>query len=178
MNYLNTRDSFDTFMQAVASNIYVDKSMMIEEIMKRTGSYDKYICITRPRRFGKSTNAGMLAAYFTKGYDSGPVFENLSIHDSSVYGKKQNQCNVIHIDFSRRPDLCRNYEDYIMSIIRALKEDLLEAYPFLSGKYFFHGLIPLLAGLYYILLVCIRIRILPFSYTRQPRVLSTLPLLV
>ncbi len=134
MNYLNTRDSFDTFMQAVASNIYVDKSMMIEEIMKRTGSYDKYICITRPRRFGKSTNAGMLAAYFTKGYDSGPVFENLSIHDSSVYGKKQNQCNVIHIDFSRRPDLCRNYEDYIMSIIRALKEDLLEAYPFLSGK--------------------------------------------
>ena len=62
MNYLNTRDSFDTFMQAVASNIYVDKSMMIEEIMKRTGSYDKYICITRPRRFGKSTNAGMLAA--------------------------------------------------------------------------------------------------------------------
>ncbi len=134
MNYLNTRDSFDTFMQAVASNIYVDKSMMIEEIMKRTGSYDKYICITRPRRFGKSTNAGMLAAYFTKGYDSGPVFENLSIRDSGVYGKKQNQCNVIHIDFSRRPDLCRNYEDYIMSIIRALKEDLLEAYPFLSGK--------------------------------------------
>ncbi|MBR5508532.1 MAG: AAA family ATPase [Lachnospiraceae bacterium] len=88
MNYLNTKDSCLIFQQAFESDIYVDKSMMIEKILSKRNAFNKYICITRPRRFGKTVNANMLAAYFTKGLDSKVIFDQLKIRHSSRYGER------------------------------------------------------------------------------------------
>lgn len=71
MNYLNTRLPMIHFQKTLKNEIYVDKSMLIEPINKLVGTGDCYICITRPRRFGKTINANMLGAYYTKGYDRG-----------------------------------------------------------------------------------------------------------
>ena len=71
MNYLNTKTSTILFEKAVKSKYYVDKSRMIETVCKNIRSEGQYICITRPRRFGKTVNANMLAAYLTKGSDRG-----------------------------------------------------------------------------------------------------------
>ena len=134
MNYLNSLEPIKLFERDSRSELYVDKSMLIEAVSEKMELSGQYICITRPRRFGKTMNANMLTAYFTKGYDSMPVFDKLKIKGSSVYGKRQNQCNVIHIDFSMQPDFCENYRDYIINIIENLKADLLQAYPYLEGK--------------------------------------------
>lgn len=62
--YLNPKN--DLFRQAVKSQIYVDKTMMINITNTVLDTSDKHICISRPRRFGKSMAANMLAAYYIK----------------------------------------------------------------------------------------------------------------
>lgn len=134
MYYLNTNQPYILFENNLKSQIYVDKSMLIEKISKYIRTNNQYICITRPRRFGKTVNANMLGAYYTKGYNSHSLFDNLAISKTDGYLKHMNQYNVIYIDFSRMPDICFNYRDYITNIINGLKEDIFETYPNLSGR--------------------------------------------
>ena len=55
------------FQAALNSEIYVDKTGLIEYTNRVLGTTDAYICDSRPRRFGKSYAANMLAAYYSKG---------------------------------------------------------------------------------------------------------------
>ena len=72
------------FQKTLKSEIYVDKTMLLAYTNKVIGSDMACICNSRPRRFGKSITANMLAAYYSRGCDS---FEtNLNKYD------------VIHID--------------------------------------------------------------------------------
>ncbi len=128
MFYLNTDASSRLFEEARSSKIYVDKSLLIALLSQRIRTADKYVCITRPRRFGKTVNANMLAAYYVKGHDSRKLFHGLKICDSPSYGTHLNQHNVIQIDFSRMPDPCHSYYDYIENIKLRLSEDLRQAY--------------------------------------------------
>ncbi len=134
MNYLNTKTSIILFEKAVKSKYYVDKSRMIETVCENIRSEGQYICITRPRRFGKTVNANMLAAYLTKGADSRALFDHLKIAETKDYGRHQNQYNVIHMDLSRQPDGCGSYEEYRKHVTDQLAQDLLEIYPKLREK--------------------------------------------
>lgn len=134
MHYLNTNTPIILFQDTLNSQIYVDKSLLIEKISSIIRTNGKYICITRPRRFGKTVNVNMLGAYYTKGYDTHELFRKLAIVDSEEYETHINRYNVIHIDFSILPDFCDEYRMYLKSIIKKLQEDLMEAYPKLEGK--------------------------------------------
>ena len=100
MNYLNIKTPDILFRQTVNSEIYVDKSMMIEKVSKYINTGDRYICITRPRRFGKYINAAMLGSYYMKGQDNQDLFEGLQIAGSASAEKHQGKYNVIYIDFN------------------------------------------------------------------------------
>lgn len=126
--YLNTNYPHLLFKEALNSEIYVDKSRLIEKISAKINTGNKNICITRPRRFGKTINANMLGAYYTKGLDSHPLFDALEISGTEIYPKHMNQHNVIYIDFSRGPDNCDTYQDFIASIIRKIRADIFSAY--------------------------------------------------
>lgn len=128
MNCLNTRHSYKLFDDAIHSKIYVDKTLLIEEMSNNIEYRNKYICITRPRRFGKTVNVNMLAAYYTKGYDSHELFDGLKIAQTDNYEKYMNKYNVIYIDFSRLPDPCDSYQDYIKEVKRNFIEDIEETY--------------------------------------------------
>lgn len=49
----------------MGSPYFVDKSAILEEIIPRIGTTENYICLTRPRRFGKSVMANMISAFFS-----------------------------------------------------------------------------------------------------------------
>lgn len=66
MYYLNTNAPMILFGEVRNSEIYVDKSKLIEQISKRIKTGNKYVCITRPRRFGKTINANMLRLIIQK----------------------------------------------------------------------------------------------------------------
>lgn len=134
MNYLNTDQPYMLFQSAVNSEIYVDKSLLIQKVSVKMQTGDKYICLTRPRRFGKSMNAQMLGAYYTKGLDSTSLFENLSISKTAEYPKNRNCHNVIFMDMSRMPDVCQSFQDYYAFVLQGIREDLEEAYPLLKNK--------------------------------------------
>ena len=128
MNYLNTKSPLILFEEARNTDIYVDKSMLMDKISSHIRTNSKYICITRPRRFGKTINASMLGAYYTKGYDSSDLFNDLNIAQTDSYLSHLNCHNVIYMDLSQMPDECNQYHQYIASIRKKLRKDILENY--------------------------------------------------
>lgn len=81
--------------------IYVDKTLLIEETnrrLNRPGS--KFICISRPRRFGKSIAGNMLCAYYSRGADSEKLFEPYKISKSESFEKNLNKFNVVKLDLN------------------------------------------------------------------------------
>ncbi|MDD7255604.1 AAA family ATPase [Bullifex porci] len=79
---------------------YVDKSMLIATLNKRIDTNDFLICSSRPRRFGKTMAANMIAAYYSKGCDSHEVFSNLKISKDPSFEENINKYNVIKIDMN------------------------------------------------------------------------------
>ncbi len=75
--YLNP-NSYN-FKETVAAEIYVDKTMLIPAIEKLARSSNKYLCVSRPRRFGKTIAGNMLAAYYSKGADSRALFQPFKV---------------------------------------------------------------------------------------------------
>ena len=96
--YLNSGN--DDFYEAIHSEIYIDKSMLIENTNKILKTKQKYVCISRPRRFGKSITADMLVAYYNKGCNSKELFSRLKISKSSSFEKHLNKYNVIHLNMA------------------------------------------------------------------------------
>nr|WP_081671250.1 AAA family ATPase [Butyrivibrio sp. XBB1001] len=64
----------DRFIEAISSDIYVDKTELIKYTNSVLGTQQKYICVSRPRRFGKSMTAAMLCAYYDRSVDSKDEF--------------------------------------------------------------------------------------------------------
>ena len=86
------------FQVALNSKIYVDKTGLIEYTNSVLDTTDAYICNSRPRRFGKSYAANMLAAYYSKGADSEKMFSGLQISKEADFREHLNKYDVIHID--------------------------------------------------------------------------------
>ena len=78
--YLNPGN--EGFKRALRSQIYVDKSELIQVTNTVLGTEQEYLCVSRPRRFGKSMAANMLCAYYGKGCDSSGLFDGLKIAKS------------------------------------------------------------------------------------------------
>lgn len=86
------------FRKALNSKIYVDKTKLIAAVNDRLGTADCYLCVSRPRRFGKSMAADMLAAYYSRGCDSGELFSGREIAGEASFEAHLNRHNVIRLD--------------------------------------------------------------------------------
>ena len=128
MFYLNTNVSAIQFQKVINSEPYVDKSGLIDPLNKLIGTANCYVCITRPRRFGKTINAHMLGAYYTKGQNNKNMFDSLIISNKPSYEKHLNLHNVIFIDFSVLPANCSSYESYIEYIQYKILTDIQQTY--------------------------------------------------
>ena len=82
------------------SKIYIDKTGLIEYLNGVLGTNSRCIALSHARRFGKSHAAGMIDAYYSRGCDSSPLFDDTKIAESLDYRKYMNQYNVIHLDIS------------------------------------------------------------------------------
>ena len=99
--YLNTNNQ--NFTEQIQTGTYIDKTMLIEQTNKRLNNADfKFVCISRPRRFGKSIAEDMLAAYYSKGANSAELFAPYKIAKSETFGKYLNKYNVIKVDLNAR----------------------------------------------------------------------------
>ena len=90
----------DNFKMAITDDIYVDKTMLISLLNKVVCKKNRYICISRPRRFGKSLTAAMLCAYYSKAYDSNDLFKNFKIASDPSFKEHLNKYHTIFLDIS------------------------------------------------------------------------------
>ena len=91
---------FSSFKRAKESEIYVNKTGLLEYTNSIINTEQCFVCSSRPRRFGKSMAAGMLSAYYGKGCDSRAVFDGLKISKAASFEKHLNQYDVIHLDIA------------------------------------------------------------------------------
>lgn len=89
------------FQESIRSKIYVDKTSLITCTNELLNTKEKYICISRPRRFGKSMTLEMLAAYYSCGCDSMKLFAGYKIAQSSTFTQHLNQYDVISLNMQQ-----------------------------------------------------------------------------
>lgn len=127
--YLNSKKPCSLYEMEVAKEYFVDKTTLLEELIPFVEQKGNCTCITRPRRFGKTVMANMIAAFFGKGKASKELFQKLKIGSSDQFSKHINQHNVIYIAFNEAPNGCQSYQQYIERIQKRILDDLRREYP-------------------------------------------------
>ena len=117
------------FQVALNSRIYVDKTGLIEYTNSVLDTTNAYICNSRPRRFGKSYAANMLAAYYSKGAESEQMFSGLEISKNTDFKKHLNKYDVIHIDIQWFLANCDDADNVVPFITKSVLDELREIYP-------------------------------------------------
>lgn len=115
------------FRQARNSE-YVDKSGLIGIVNKTLFTRQKFTCVSRCRRFGKSMVAEMLCAYYDQSCDSRDLFADLEIIKDPSFEQHLNKYPVIYLDIS---DFVTRFHDetVVTHIEERIKEDVLNNYP-------------------------------------------------
>lgn len=141
--YVNSKKPFLMFQDDRRSRYFIDKSRILQELVPIVdykmpsdaldcaypSSSLKYLCITRPRRFGKTTTANLISAFFGKGADSSSLFEGLFASGCTWFHTHLNSHNVIHLSLNELPDECFSYAQYITRIKKRLLNDLIREFP-------------------------------------------------
>ena len=123
------------FREAVNSMIYVDKTELIVYTNSVLNTMQKNICVSRPRRFGKSMAADMLVAYYSKGCDSSGLFAGRKIEGKESFKTHLNQHNVIRLDIQRFLYKETHLDTFIDRIQEVVIRELKTEY----GEYFEAG---------------------------------------
>ena len=119
------------FWQAVRSKIYVDKSGLISYTNQLINTEEQFLCVSRPRRFGKSMALKMLAAYYSRGCDSSHLFKGLNIENDPAFREHLNQYDVICLNMqqffirAQGQDPTRYLEQAVMEELREEYGELL-----------------------------------------------------
>ena len=122
--YLNPNS--ELLRQDRNAKIFIDKSMMIAELNELVNSREKFICVSRPRRFGKSMAGNMIAAYYSKGCDSRELFMDLKIAKDASFEKYLNKLNVIKLDLNAEYMMAKNKSRFIDIMSESVKAELSE----------------------------------------------------
>ena len=125
--YLNP--GFENYKEMTSAKIYVDKTMMIAEVNKLMDSGNKYICMSRPRRFGKTIASNMLCAYYSKGCDTRELFSSFKIANDPSFPEKLNKYNVIKIDWNSEYQNTEDESAIIDRTVAKIKAEFREEYP-------------------------------------------------
>lgn len=117
--YLNPYN--EGFAESVRSKIYVDKTGLIAYTNEYLNTEQKFICVSRPRRFGKSMALKMLAAYYSCGCDSRDLFKGRKIEEDPAFGEHLNKYDVICLNIQQFLIEAKNRE-----MTEYLEEEVLE----------------------------------------------------
>jgi len=141
-NIINSANMYEKFISVYDQEYYVDKSNIINEFNKLIGKDSrKYVCITKPRRFGKTSIAALLVTYYSKGINSKKIFDKFKVskgkslneetkkEEIKQYKQFQGKYHTLYFDFSYNVNLYKTLNEYLASINEALKEDIKKFYP-------------------------------------------------
>lgn len=132
--YLNTNAAYKDFQMLSNDKYFVDKSAIIDKVNERVKTKNRFLCVTKPRRFGKTSVLNMLGAYYGKAFPSKAIFDGLKISESRSYETYLNQYNIISFSLNELSGRGNTYQDYIGRFEANIRNDIREAYPELGDK--------------------------------------------
>ena len=130
--YLNPGN--DLFNETIHSEIYVDKTMLIDFTNHVLETTQKEICVSRPRRFGKSITENMLVAYYSKGCDSKELFAKFKIAETPDFEKHLNQYNVIHVDIQKFLGRTESIQEMLKFLQKRVLKELKRTFPSVDSE--------------------------------------------
>ncbi|ORX65570.1 hypothetical protein BCR32DRAFT_113801 [Anaeromyces robustus] len=139
---IDSENMYRKFNCLLKQKFFVDKSNIINDFNKLIDiDGSKNVCITKPRRFGKTSIAAMLTTYYSIGIDSHEIFDKLKVSkgkssdetekkkEIEQYRKFQGKYHTLYFDFSSELYKRNNLNDFLDSINKILKEDIKKIYP-------------------------------------------------
>lgn len=137
----------EAFGISLTSDIYVDKTELISFTNSRLGKENRFLCVSRPRRFGKSMTANMLAAYYGRDCDSKGMFEQCQIAQAPSFLTYLNKYHVLFFDMQRFLIRAGSAQQMVSYLEKEIAAELKEACPGLENVQEQH-LAPLLEMIY------------------------------
>ena len=125
--YLNPGN--ENFKRATKADIYIDKTMMIAATNQFIDKGNNYVCVSRPRRFGKTITGNMLCAYYSRGCDSRELFAPYKIAAAPDFSEKLNKYHVIKIDMNSEYQNILEKKNLISELTDEIKTELTEQFP-------------------------------------------------
>lgn len=116
------------FQDSLNSEIYVDKTGLIEQLNGLINTEQRFVCVSRPRRFGKSMAIKMLSAYYNAESDSNELFKDLEIGKAKSYKKHLNQYDVIRINMTEFMSDSKSMDEMVALIEESILWELLDRY--------------------------------------------------
>ena len=119
------------------SEIFVDKSLILQKFCRFLNTDQNFICVSRPRRFGKTRVGSLMKAYFSKGCDSREIFSNLKIANPPKkdnepafdFKENLNKFNVLSIDLGGLFSSSQNKNEVLLNLFSELREDFRKEFP-------------------------------------------------
>lgn len=136
--YLNPGN--ERFRQIINSEIYVDKTGLLNYTNKVLNTMQCCLCVSRPRRFGKSMAAAMLAAYYDCECDSRTLFSRFEIAKSSDFETYCGRYDTVFINMQDFLSQAESITGMLALLQKSILWDLLEKYPDL--RYFDYTNLP------------------------------------
>ena len=118
----------------IVTHEYVDKSQLIPLINATLNSENRYSCVTRCRRFGKSMAAKMLCAYYDKSCDSRELFAGLKAEKDPSFKTYLNKYYVLLVDMTDFTTKYRKEKDIVKRIQSRIINDVLNAFPQIDAQ--------------------------------------------
>lgn len=125
--FLNPGD--DLFQEAIRSEIYVDKTGLLNYTNKVIRTSKKYLCVSRPRRFGKSMAASMVAAYYDRTVDARETFSGLEITQADTFEAQRNKYDVIQLNMQNFLSRTHDMDEFLKLLKKSILWDVLTEYP-------------------------------------------------
>ena len=125
----------NSYIEAVNSQIFIDKSEMIAFLNSVVKTKQKYVSVSRPRRFGKTMAADMICAYYDRDADSRELFESLRLAGSDIsysdlaWDEYLGKFDVIRIVMTDFFDSDASFNDALKEMQSIICRDIKKKYP-------------------------------------------------
>ena len=124
--YLNPGS--EKFAMMLNSAIYVDKTAMLAELNMLVRTAQRYLCVSRPRRFGKSVATDMLCAYYGKDVDCRELFEGRAISSCDDWDMYLGQFDVVYLNIADCLAESADAKDMVDYITEEVTEEIAAKY--------------------------------------------------
>ena len=121
--------SSDSLQMDMNGDFYVDKSLIFTVLNKKFKSPDRFMCVSRPRRFGKTMVGNLISAFYSRGCDSRPIFENLKIAGKQNWDERLNKMNVIQFDINAFYGRFKKKGDVIANMTSVIVREMIKEFP-------------------------------------------------